>query len=332
MGSVDKPIQAIWELTNSCNANCVHCCVDAGTSKVNELSTVECRQIIDELEEMGIFLLRLSGGEPLLRPDIFDIIKYACRKNFLVSLASNGILASYDVVKRLKELGLHYLMLSLDGATPATHDNFRKVYGLFNHVLNVLEIAKTENLKVTLGFTATRINYREAPKIIDIALKYNASSVIMSEFVPVGRGVKDLDVQPNEWRKLVEFWIRKREELKGQLALELHDVRAVSIFPNLSSEFGGCSAGRLFFRITADGYVTPCPMLPVRLGNAREKSIREILETSIVLKELGDRGKLKGRCGKCQFKDVCGGCRAVAYAYTGDYLAEDPRCWYRVAA
>lgn len=304
--------------------------MNAGTSKVNELSTEDCRRIIEELEEMGVFILRLSGGEPLLRQDTFDIIKYACKKNFLVSLASNGVLISYDVVKRLKEVGLHYLMMSLDGATPATHDNFRKVYGLFNQVINVMKIAKKERLKVTLGFTATRINFKEAPKIIDIALKYNVSSIIMSEFVPVGRGVKDLDLQPNEWRELVEFWIRRREELKGQLALEIHDVRIRTMLPNFPREFGGCAAGKMFFRITADGYVTPCPMLPIRLGDVREQSIREILETSIVLQDLGDRKKLMGRCGKCQFKDVCGGCRAVAYAYTGDYHAEDPRCWQRV--
>ena len=322
----NRIVEVSWELTSACNARCIHCCSSTQPfPKKNELPTEQCKTIIEELSGIPVFFLRFSGGEPFLRRDIFELLEFSSKRGLLVSVATNGLLIRPHIVKKLKSLGLHYIMISLDGSSPRIHDTFRQVPGLFYRAIKAIRMSVKKGLRVKLGFTATRVNYQEADKIINIALKYGVSSVIMSEFVPIGRGSKNLDLSPMEWKRLVEYWMKKRIELKDRINLELHDVR-MNILVGSSRTYSGCMAGKLFCHITSDGNVTPCPMLRLELGNLKKQSLCEILKSSI-LKDLRDGRKLRGRCRTCNFRKICGGCRALAYAYTGNYHSEDNRCW-----
>lgn len=320
----------VWDLTSWCNANCLHCYANAGARDILEPTTDQVYQIIDQLEELGTILIGFSGGECLGRQDIFDILKYTSYKGISSSLSTNGILINPDVAKNLKECKIGRVQISIDGLKE-THDEFRGVNGLFEQVLKALQILLDEGITTTASITPNKLNIDQIPKLIEMASELGVTSCNFAFFTPVGRGSKDLNLLPYEWKKLLQFLIKTKKEYKGGINIGIHDPRLAIMDEEFTTmpEFIGCSAGLLHAYLTVRGDLFPCAFLHVPMGNIREKPIREILETSQLRKDLENRENLKGRCGECENKSICGGCRAMAHAYYKDIFTEDPRCWFR---
>lgn len=322
------PYHMVWLATNACNARCVHCSSDAAKRLPEELTTEEAKRLFDELAEMGVFNVAVSGGEPLSRPDLFEILEHAAGLGIRLGLGSNGSTITEKVVVRLKDIGLERLQISIDGVE-ATHDRARRWPGLYCRAARSIVMGLEKGLRVNVCFTAHRMNYEELGLVIDQCVSWGVCRFNLSRFVPTGRGDTDLDLTPGEWERLVAAFGQKRREYATRMEFTTHLAQSILSNPELGclSGFVGCQAGLGQGCIGPLGQVTPCVMLPVVVGNIRKRPLHEIWQSSPVLAVLRDRSQLRGWCHSCSFREKCGGCRAVAYAYGGDYLAPDPRCW-----
>jgi len=322
------PYHVVWLATNACNARCVHCSSDAAKRLPGELTTEEARRMFADLARLGIFDVAVSGGEPLTRPDIFEVMEFARSQGIRIGLGSNGSTITPKVVERLKRLGLDRLQISIDGL-PETHDRARRWPGLFARSRRAIKLGVEGGLRVHVCFTAHRMNHTELPELIDQAVEWGIRRFNMSRLVPTGRGDAALDLTPAEWERLVAVFEEKRREYRDRIDFSTHLAQLVLAAPELTCDSGfiGCQAGIGQGCIDSLGNVSPCVMLPVPLGNIREQSFDDLWENSPVTQSLRERSSLRGACGSCDLRDRCGGCRGVAYAYTGDYLATDPRCW-----
>ena len=346
------PFLVVWNYTNACNLRCKHCYQRADKPTPDELTTKERFSVIDQLDENNVSALAFSGGEPLMRRDFYDVAKYAYERGLYVSVATNGTLLSRDTVARLKKSGVSYVEISLDGATKETHESFRGVEGCFEKTIQGIKNSVEAGIFTCIATTATKHNINEVPKVIELAKKIGVKRVIIFNFIPTGRGeeIVHLDLSPTEREDLLKYLY---EELAGgrietlctapqysRVCLQQSLARGKDILSpthfaaldfhgrakQLADFLGGCGAGRLYCAIQPNGLVTPCVFMPIVVGDLRKQSLRDIWLNSKVMNELRDRDKLEGRCGRCEYKYICGGCRARAYAYYGDYLAPDPGC------
>lgn len=309
------------------------------------MGTEEAKKLIDELAEMGVMMLVFSGGEPLLRKDLFDLAKCASLKGVIPGIGTNGTLIDNEAVEKLENSGVRYLLVSLDGASPETHDRVRGVPGAFNKAVSGIKASINAGLPVITATTIMKSNYKEIPAILELSAKLNAVMFNTFGIIPCGRGMgifQTEDVTPQEREELLNHLYRKSQELRGKIVAGRFDYTIWSrvLLTNIEKEspvayqrvlqmckaIGGCSAGRWRASITPDGVVWPCSYLPKDVGNVREKSFREIWFESEVLKDLRNIEKIKSACGSCKFRDLCRGCRSRAYAYTGDYHAADLGC------
>lgn len=322
------PYHMVWLATNACNARCVHCSSDAAKCLPSELTTQEAKEMFEDLASAGVFDVAISGGEPLTRRDIFEVIEHATGLGIRVGLGSNGSTVTPQVARRLKDLGLNRLQISIDGLEE-THDRARRWRGLFQKSIRAIKTGIDADLDVHVCFTAHRMNFRELGAVIDQCATWGVRRFNMSRLVPTGRGDTSLDLTPGEWKMVVEGFELKRKALAGQMDFSTHLAQLVLLDPSLdcTSGFVGCQAGLGQGCIGPEGDVTPCVMLPVVVGNIRQQSLEELWPTSPIIQTLQDRSNLKGWCHSCDQREKCGGCRGVAYAYTGDLLAPDPRCW-----
>lgn len=322
------PYHIVWLATNACNARCVHCSSDAAKRLPHELTTVEAKSMFDDLARLGVFDVAISGGEPLTRRDIFEVIAHAAALGIRLGLGSNGSTVTPHVARRLKSLGLDRLQISIDGLEE-THDRARRWQGLFQQSMRAIKIGQNEGLRVHVCFTAHRMNYRELGKVIDLCFTWGVQRFNMSRLVPTGRGDVSLDLTPGEWQEIVDAFETKRAEYSGRMEFTTHLAQLILTDPALDCQSGfiGCQAGLGQGCIGPEGDVAPCVMMPVVVGNIREKSLKEIRDNSPLIRALQDRSNLKGWCQTCGLREKCGGCRGVAYSYTGDPFAADPRCW-----
>jgi len=322
------PFHLVWLATNACNARCVHCSSDAAKRRPNELSTEEAKALFEDMARVGVFDVAVSGGEPLTRLDIFEVIEHAIGLGLRVGLGSNGSTVTPAVVERLKKIGLDRLQISIDGLE-RTHDLARRWTGLFRKSANAIRLGIEAGLRVHVCFTAHRLNYHELEAVIDQCIEWGVRRFNLSRFIPTGRGDAALDLTPLEWKDLIARFDRKRDEYRGKIDFSTHLAQLILTDPSLEcvSGFAGCQAGLGQGCIGPEGDVTPCVMLPVVVGNVRDASLGEIWSNSPIIHALHDRSQLKGACGDCSFREKCGGCRGVAYSYTGDYLESDTRCW-----
>lgn len=346
------PFLVVWNYTNACNLRCKHCYQRADKPASDELTTEESLAIVDQLDENNVSALAFSGGEPLMRRDLFEVAEYAHDRGLYVSVATNGTLLTKDAVEHLKRSGISYVEISLDGATRETHDSFRGVEGSFERTLRGIENSVNSGLYTCIATTATRNNLYEIPEIVELAKKLGVKRVIVFNFIPTGRGeeIINLDPSPTQREDLLKYLYK---ELAGgqtetlctapqysrvclqQSLINKRDILSPTHFAaldfpgkakQLADFLGGCGAGRLYCAIQPNGLVTPCVFMPIVVGDLRKQSLKDIWLNSKVMNDLRDRGKLEGRCGHCEYKYICGGCRARAYAYYGDYLAPDPGC------
>lgn len=336
-----------WELTRSCNLACIHCRAAAQDRPYEgELSTSECKRVLDEIgETVQQPIIILTGGEPLLRADVFEIAQYGNSKNFRMTMATNGTLLSGDVVKKMMDSGIQRISISLDGATAESHDAFRKVPGAFEGALRGIEAAKAGGLDFQVNTTITHANLVEFPRIHELVVSLGAVAHHIFMLVPMGRG-KDLagdGISAEDYEKALHWFYEQKDkaplQLKATCAPHYYRIlrqRARSDGKEITFQtFGldavtrGCLGGTGFVFISHLGQVQPCGYLEVDSGNVREKSFKDIWENSPVFRDLRDLKKYKGKCGGCEYIRVCGGCRARAFESTGDYLAEEPLCLYR---
>ncbi len=344
------PLVLSWNVTSKCNLKCSHCYINANDKNLpDELSTDAAKMLIHQITEVSRPLLILSGGEPLLREDIYEIIRYGADRGLRMGMGSNGMLIDDEVVAKLKDAGMWTVAISLDSSFPQRHDEFRGVKGCWDRAVNAIKSLKRAGIETQVNCTVTQQNYDEVDDILALAESLGIDNFHLFFLVPTGRGTNIEDITPQMYEDMITKTLAKTRKyklnVKPSCAPQFMRV-AKDQGIDMSRWVRGCMAGLYYCRIYPSGEVTPCPYLPVTLGNIREESFKDIWFNSEVFKDLRDFDQLKGKCGKCEHREVCGGCRARAYGVTtdymdfcgalhkpiemrGDYLAEDPWCVYQ---
>ena len=344
------PLVMSWNVTRECNMKCSHCYINATEKKLdNELSTEEGKRLMDQIYQVSRPLLILSGGEPLLRPDIFELIEYGAKKGLKMGLGSNGYLIDDAVAKKLKAAGITTVSISIDSNIPAQHDEFRGVAGAWEKAVNACKALRKNNVLVQVNTTLTHDNYDQIDDIMTLAESIGVENFHLFFLVPTGRGMKLTDISPQKYEDMITNTFAKvhkhRLNVRPSCAPQFMRI-AKGMGLDMRQWIRGCIAGMHYCRIYPNGDVTPCPYLPIKLGNVREQSFKDIWFNSPVFKNLRNPDCLKGKCGACEHKILCGGCRARAYGlssdfidYCGDlnvpaeqrkdYLTEDPWCVYQ---
>jgi len=348
-----------WETTAGCNLECVHCRrIDVSKQLMkDDLSTEESLQFVDRLAEFAKPILVLSGGEPLFRPDIFTIAKHAGERGLTVALATNGTLITEAVAGKIVDAGIRRVAISIDGADEMTHDAFRRQPGSLAAALNGFRHLKKLGMSLQINCTVTKHNVNQVDLLYDKVVALGADALHLFMLVPVGCGVQiaEANMLPAEEYERVLNWMYDKSKLK-QLHLKatcaphyfrIMRQRAASEHirieashshgkpegpghhHNMSAMTKGCLAGSAICFVSHTGEVFPCGYLPVSTGNVKKQSLREIWESAEVFQRLRNPDELEGKCGCCEFKKVCMGCRARAfYEANGDYMAEEPYCIY----
>jgi heme b synthase len=342
----DHPLRMVaWELTRSCNLACVHCRASAERGPYpGELSTAECLRVMNDIASFSKPVIILTGGEPLLRPDIFDLARYGSSKGFRMVMATNGTLITEETVQAMKASGIQRISISLDGPNPETHDAFRKAKGSFEGSLRGIEMAKKGGLEFQINTTITRANLHLIAEILQLAVNVGAVAHHIFLLVPTGRGkdLQDQEISALDYENTLHWFYEQRDrvplQLKATCAPHYYRIlrqRAKKEGKKITpKEYGldamtrGCLGGISFCFISHVGQVQPCGYLELNCGNVKEKSFKEIWETSQVFQNLRNTDSYQGKCGRCEFRKVCGGCRARAYESLGDYMAEEPYCIY----
>ena len=341
-----------WELTRNCNLACVHCRASASMGPFsNELSTQECFKLLDQIAAFSQPVIILTGGEPLLRPDIFEIASYGNGQGLRMVMAVNGTLVDKAMAQKILDSGIKRISISLDGSTAKTHDEFRQVGGAFQSAICGIKAAKVVGLDFQINTTITKRNLSELPELLKMAQDLEAKAHHIFLLVPTGRGeqLKDEEISAQEYEKTLNwFYAQSKQttlELKATcaphyyriLAQQKSKTQAENFQPAAAQKGGhplhtvtrGCLGGINFSFVSHTGQVQPCGYLELDCGNVREQDFKTIWQDSDIFNQLRDYSNYKGKCNICKYKEICGGCRARAYAATGDYLEEEPYCLYQ---
>jgi len=331
------PHVVAWNLTRRCNLECAHCYISAGPheSATSELDTAECLRIIDELLAVNPApMLILSGGEPLLRQDLNQIAAYAAQRGATVVLGTNGTLLTDERIAGLKAAGVRGVAVSIDSLRPSYHDNFRHGRGALDDTLAALGRLRAQRLDFIIQTTATKGNRAELERIAQWSAEQGAVAFNCYFLVATGRGAGMSDLAPAEYEIVLADLARWQRQYRGQMMVRAkcapHFMRHVHAAdrdsPVLNYETR-CPCGTQYCRITPDGKLTPCPYLPEVAGDLRTHSFAEVWRSAPLFRALRE-GVLGGKCGACEYRKLCGGCRARAFAIAGDVLAADPSCTY----
>jgi AdoMet-dependent heme synthase len=336
-----------WNTTIKCNLKCGHCYINAQeTGDKTELNTSQGKRLIDQISEFGRVILVLSGGEPLLRKDIFELAAYSAKKGVITTLGTNGTLIDNQAAKNLFDAGVRKVAISIDSSAPKIHDELRGVKGAWKKAVDGVNSCIGKSVGVQFNVTMTRQNYSDLDAILNLAEGLGVENVHLFFLVPTGRGKNLLDISPAMYEDILRKVLSYPQ---GSVAVK---PTCAPQFMRIAKEMNadttrwsrGCIAGISYCRILPDGAVTPCPYLPVKIGNIQQVPLREIWEKSEILSSLRDFSRLKGKCGVCEHQKICGGCRARAYGITrycgggglngqdtgaGDFLAEDPWCTFK---
>ena len=334
MGEREFPLRMIaWELTRNCNLSCVHCRASAACGPHgDELTTDECKDIIDNILAFSSPTVILTGGEPLLREDIFDIIEYGNAKGLRLVIAINGTLLDRQRALKLKEGGIKRVSMSIDGKDRVTHDAFRGVEGSFDAVMNSAKILSDTGLPFQINTTVTRLNADDLESVYTLVRAIGAVAWHIFLLVPVGRGegLKGEELSAKMYEDVLEwlYTMEKKNEIEMKVTCAPHYYRIVKEKGD-APKSAGCLAGKSFLFISHKGIAQPCGYLEVPSGDVKASGVQKVWEESPVFRTLRDLASYKGKCSGCKFLRICGGCRARAYELTGDILQEEPLCSYK---
>ncbi len=335
-----------WETTRRCNLACKHCRAVAEDHPYdNELDTRASFRLLEQIREVGQPIIILTGGEPLLRDDIFDIAAYGDKLGLRMVMAPNGTLITEDNARKMKESGIKRISISLDGASPESHDKFRGLESAFADSIRGIEIAKKEGIEFQINTTITKTNLDQIPDILKLAEELGAVAHHIFLLVPTGRGkyIVDSEINAKEYEQTLNWFydqqkktdlqlkatcaphyyriLRQRAKKDGEkVNFETHGLDAVT---------RGCLAGTGFCFVSHVGRVQTCGFLDIECGDITKQSFKDVWKKSDVFNTLRNFDTLEDKCGICEYKQVCGGCRARAYEATGNYLAQEPLCSYQ---
>ena len=329
-----------WNLTKRCNLNCDHCYLDAnfrGGFRTDELSTDECRRVIDQIAEVNpnAFLI-LTGGEPLLRPDIYDLIHHAAEKKFMVVLGTNGTLINKINAEKIKAAGAHGVGISIDSMDAAKHNTFRGVPFAWERSMEAFDVLNEVGVDFLVQMSVSDMNYREIPDVVAFAEKAGAIAFNLYFLICTGRGQGNTDISNAAYEEALKLLYEQQMNYKGRLMINskcapqykrvVYENDPDSVYTRTYS--GGCPAGTHYSRISPEGNLTPCPFIEETVGNLKTSSFKDLWQNAPLMVQLRNRNQLEGRCGTCEFSAMCSGCRARAFAETGNYMAQDPSCDY----
>lgn len=348
--SVSTPVPRIlaWEVTRSCNLNCVHCRAASHRGPYpDELDTGEAFRVLDQIREEGAPIIILTGGEPLLRKDIFELARYGTDKGLRMVMGSNGTLITARAARRIEEAGIKRVSISLDGATRQSHDAFRQVAGAFDGATKGISRLRDQGVEFQINTTITRHNLSELERILDLAVRLGAAAHHIFLLVPTGRAreMVNQELSAQDYEDTLHWFYHQHDkvplELKATCAPQYYRIlrqesssrgQEVTVQTDgLNAVTRGCLAGVSYCFISHVGVVQPCGYLEVDSGDLRKATFSQIWHNSPVFTDLRDFSRYKGKCGRCEYVQVCGGCRARAYEQYGDYLAEEPLCAYNPA-
>jgi radical SAM protein with 4Fe4S-binding SPASM domain len=335
MGCIGFPVHPVWEVTSACNLRCRQCHASGGKVNPDELTTEEGKKLLRELSEITDFrMLVLAGGEPLVRKDILELTFEARNLGFEVSIATNGTLLDSALALEFKRMKVANIAIGLNAVDEHIHDGITGVPGSFEKTRRAIHYTKELGMNLQINTTVMKENAEYIPDLLDFASEVGAQIVLLYHLTPVGRGEREMELSTREYQGLVEMVAGKQKKSKSII----EPVCAPQYWAYLTKRSGvlrtlaqtffkGCVAGKGLCYIKPNGDVWACPFIPISAGNVRQNKLKDIWEKSSLFELLRDRGNLKGKCGGCSYKEICGGCRGRAYAHYGDFLAEDPLCF-----
>lgn len=307
-----------WNVTIRCPLRCHHCYSDSGDREViDPLTTKEAYQVLDQIREVGNPLVILSGGEPMMREDLYDIVRYGTDHGLRMALGTSGFFIDEERVSRLKEAGVISVAISLDSADKVIHDTYRGYEGAWDRAVRAIQLCRSQGMRVQINMTVLTPDISAINRVVALGTDLQVRDFQLFIPVPTGRSIKENHSRYGTFEELLKRII---QTYSGEdIALR---PTCIPQFRRVAAEMGvynpvwgrGCVAGISYCRIYANGDVTPCPYLPVIAGNIRETPLSDIWHNSKVLTALRDFDRLEGKCGICQYKMICGGCRARAFS------------------
>jgi heme b synthase len=344
------PRVVAWESTRACNLVCRHCRASAQeTPEPDELTTEEVKRLVDQIASFSRPIFVITGGEPLMRPDVFDIAAYATERGLRVAFSPNGTLITPRVVREMQRAGVRRVSVSLDGSCAERHDGIRGVPGAFEAAVRGMRYCLEGDLPFQVNTTVMRQNVDDLEAVHRLVVALGAAAWHVFMLVPTGRGRVDDELTPQGYEEILN-WVYEAalnspiplrvtcgpqfmrlvltRQKEGDVPPNLVGGQGKAGHPGMDHMSRGCLAGVGYCFISYRGEVYPCGYLPVLAGDVRQQDFRTIYQESPVFQSLRDLSRLQGKCGICPFVRHCGGCRARAYSLTGDYLAEEPYCVY----
>ncbi len=346
-----SPNVIAWEATRACKFACSHCRANAQTEPdPQQLTTEEAYQMIDEIAQFSKPVFIISGGDPLLRKDIFDVAKKANEKGLKVVMSPSGSKLTPEIIQKIKQSGVRMVSISLDGSTDNVHDKFRNVPGSFEMVTSTLDNLNKYELPFQINTTITQHNLKDIENIRDFVIKIGASKWDIFMLVPTGRAKLKMEITPQAYENTLMRIYRWNQStpIPIKMTCAPHYMRIITQMEKKkgftspvkignreqgrkpSSQFGGrgCMAGNGFCFISSTGEVYGCGFLPVKAGDIRKNHFRDIYQESQLFQNLRNYNLLEGKCGICEYKSICGGCRARALGSSENFLGEEPYCTY----
>ena len=340
------PMLVIWEVTQACDLACVHCRASAQSERnPGELTTEQGYRLLDEIRSFGEPLMVFTGGDPLKRPDLFDLLRYSVRIGLRTNVTPSATpLLTEQAIDNFKAAGVMRMAISVDGPDAASHDDFRGVPGTFDRAMLALRHARDIGLDTQFQTTVTRRNMHRLREIADIVTEVRSKMWSLFFLIVTGRALAGDDLQAEEYERVFEFMyelsktapfgIKTTEAMHyrryvAQRVKAEHGVTANESAKNVAWRTAGVSDGKGFVFVSHTGEIFPAGFLPLSGGNVLQDSLVAVYQNSDLFRALRDPSQRGGKCGLCEYQKVCGGSRSRAYAFTGDPLAEDPRCVYQ---
>ncbi|MCL4429134.1 MAG: radical SAM protein [Chloroflexi bacterium] len=328
-----------WESTRACNFACVHCRAQAQkTAAPNQLATKEALNLMDQIAELCKPVLIISGGDPLLREDIFEVASYASSRGFRVVMSPSGSNITPEVIGKMKASGIKMISLSLDGSSSEIHDRFRQVPGAFDLAVQNISYAKAGDLPFRINTTVTKHNIDDLSAMQKLAVVAGAKEWDVFMLVPTGRGKVEMEISPSQYEATLQtiYKLSLASPIPIKMTCAPHYNRVIAqhqntqpVNPSQRQSGGkGCMAGNGFCFISHVGDVFGCGFLPIVAGNVRQQSFKDIYQKAPLFVELRNHSLLTGKCGVCEYNAACGGCRARALSLHKSHLAEEPYCVY----